>query len=62
MPTNIRVIRAHDFIKVTPEGHLDLKGSRSLLLEIATFAGTLVDYQILLDVRKAQMSVSETDL
>lgn len=62
MPTNIRVIHARDFIRATPEGHLDLEESRRLLEEIASAAGTLVNYEILLDTRNAQTSMSVTDL
>ncbi|HVP78088.1 MAG TPA: hypothetical protein VMV04_09330 [Thermodesulfobacteriota bacterium] len=62
MATNIRVIHAHEFIKATPEGHLDLAESTKLLAEIAAVAGTLVDYEILLDTRKAQTSMPAGDL
>ena len=35
MPTNIRIIHAHDFLKATPEGTLDVESSKKLLVEIA---------------------------
>lgn len=62
MPTNIRVVHAHDFIKATSEGKLDLAASKQLLLEIASASAPLVDYDVVLDTRKAQSELSVTDL
>ena len=62
MPANIRIIHAHDFIKATPEGRLDLEESKKLLLAIAIAAAPLVDYHIILDTRKAQSEMSVSDL
>ena len=62
MPTNIRIVHAHDFIQVTPEGKLDLERSKKLLLEIALASAPLVDYDVVLDTRKAQSEMSVTDL
>lgn len=62
MPTNIRIIHARDFIKATPEGNLDLEESKKLLIEIASASAPLLDYEIILDTRKAQSEMSVTDL
>ena len=62
MPTNIRIIHAHDFIKATPEGTLDLENSKKLLVEIAADSSTSGDHEILLDTRKAQSELSAADL
>jgi hypothetical protein len=62
MPTNIRIIQSNDFIKATPEGQFDLEKSKKLLMEIATASVSLVDYEIILDTRKAQMRLSTFDL
>jgi hypothetical protein len=62
MPTNIRIIHSHEFIRATPEGQLDLEKSQKLLREIASASAHLVDYQIIMDIRKAQMEMSATDL
>ena len=62
MPANIRIIHAHDFITATPEGRLDLEASKKLLVEIASAAAPLVDYDIVLDTRKTQSELSATDL
>ena len=62
MPANIRIIHAHDFIKASPEGKLDLKESKKLLMEVASAAAPLIDYDIVLDTRKMQSELSITDL
>ena len=62
MPSNIRIIHAHDFIRAAPEGELDLKESQKLLNEIASASAHLVNYEILLDIRKAKLEMSATDL
>ena len=60
MPTDIRIIHAHDFIKATPEGHLDLEESKRLLVELTS--ASLNDHDIILDTRKAQSEMSILDL
>ena len=62
MATNIRIIHAHDFIKATTEGTLDLESSKKLLVEFAADPSTSSDHEILLDTRKAQSEMSATDL
>jgi hypothetical protein len=62
MSTDFRIIHAHDFLKATPAGQFDLEKSKKLLIEIALTAAHLVDYEIILDTRKAQVEMSITDL
>ncbi len=62
MPSNIRIIHTHDFIRAAPEGRLDLGESEKMLMEIASASAHLVDYEIILDTRKAQVEMSATDL
>ncbi|MGD0878661.1 MAG: hypothetical protein ABSA01_11000 [Anaerolineales bacterium] len=62
MATNMRIIHAADFIKVTPDGKLNLDESRKLLIEIASAPVPLVNYEIIIDTRKAQAAMSITDL
>jgi hypothetical protein len=62
MPTNIKIIHAHDFIKATPEGQLDFEESKKLLIEIAAASVALVEYEIILDARKVQAVMSATKL
>jgi hypothetical protein len=62
MPTNIRIIHAHDFIKATPEGRLDFEDSKKMLMEIASASAHLADYEIILDTRKAESVMSVDQL
>lgn len=62
MPANIRIIHAHDFIKATPAGWLDRHKSMKLLLDIASVAPEINDFHVILDTRKAQSGLNETDL
>jgi hypothetical protein len=62
MAINIRIIRAHEFIKATLEGQINLEESKKLLLEFAATSGLSVDYEVLLDVRKTQLELSIADL
>jgi hypothetical protein len=62
MPVDIRVIHAQDFVRATPEGELDFETSKEALIEIASATAHLVDYEILLDTRKAHVQMSVTDL
>jgi hypothetical protein len=62
MPTDIRIIHAHDFVRVTPEGELDFETSKKLMIEIASATTNLVDYEIILDTRKTWVRLSVTNL
>jgi hypothetical protein len=62
MPTDIRIIHAHEFIIATPEGRLDFEKSKKLLVAIASAASPLGDHEIILDVRKAKLEMSTTEL
>ncbi len=62
MPTDIKIIHAHDFIKVTPAGQFDFEKSKNILIEIASASVPMVAYDIILDARKAQMEMSVADL
>jgi hypothetical protein len=62
MPANIRIIHAHEFMKASPEGKLNLEESKKLLIEIASASAPLADYDIILDTRKAHSGMSATDL
>jgi len=60
--TNVRIIHAHDFIKVTPEGRIDLENSKKLLLTVALAAAPLVNHQIIIDTRHVLSDMSTSDL
>jgi hypothetical protein len=62
MPTNIKIIHAHEFIKATPEGELSLDKMKELLIEVASAEAPSFDYEVILDTRKAQSRLSITDL
>ena len=62
MSTRIRIIYAHDFIKATAEGSLDLEESKRLMRTIAVAIDPLVDYDVMLDTRQARSSLSVADL
>ena len=53
METNIKIIRAGDFIRANPSGKVDLIQSKKLLGQIAELAKKSENYDILLDIREA---------
>jgi hypothetical protein len=62
MPTNIKVIRTRDFIKVTPYGHFDLEASQKLLAEVVATASTVKDHEVILDTRGVEADLNSQDL
>jgi len=62
MPTQIKIIRASEFIIATPQGQVDLEKSKQLLVKIALASATLSAHEILLDIRKSGQELSAIDL
>lgn len=62
MTIDIRIIHAHDFVKVTPDGELNFELSKKMLIEIVSALAHLPDYEILIDSRNAESQMSITDL
>jgi hypothetical protein len=62
MAINLRIIHAPDFIKVTPDGRIDLEKSKQHLKQVASAAAPLTDYEIIIDTREAQIEMSPADL
>ncbi|MCG3161280.1 MAG: hypothetical protein JMDDDDMK_02431 [Acidobacteria bacterium] len=62
MDLNIRLIHAHDFLKTTHEGELDLKTSKQMLLKLASENAAPRQYDILIDVRRATGRFTFTDV
>jgi len=62
VPTNIRIVHAHDFIRATPEGTLDREETMRVLTEIAAAGDALIDHHVLLDTRKAHSVMTLPDL
>jgi hypothetical protein len=51
MPTNVHVIQPSDFLRATPEGHVDLAAAERLLSDIAEKARDIQDFNVLIDLR-----------
>lgn len=62
MPIDIRLVRAHEFVRVTPTGELDFETSKKAIIEIGSTTAHLVDYVILLDTRQVKVQMSVADL
>jgi hypothetical protein len=64
MPSHIKIIRAHEFIKATPDGELDFEETKKLLIGIAnaSTAAPMDDYEIIIDLRKAHSALTKNDL
>jgi len=62
MATDIRIVHARDFIKATPEGRLDFEESKRVIVEVASVASQLGDFEVLIDCRKADVQMSAAEL
>jgi hypothetical protein len=62
MPTQVKIIRASEFLIVTPEGRIDFDTSKRLLFSITSASTTLATHEVLLDLRSARSGLSATDV
>lgn len=62
MPTNIKIIHAHEFLRATPEGKLDFNAMENVLKEIASAEAPAFNYDVILDTRKTQSVLSVAEL
>ena len=62
MPSDIRIIHAHEFIKATPDGRLDLEETTKLLVEIASASAPSNDYDVLIDTRTTHSELTVADI
>ena len=62
MPTELKVYRIKDFIRMTETGTLDLDRSISIILELATEANYHKEHNILLDFRETDIHASHRDM
>ena len=62
MAVKIKIIRATDFLQVSPEGELDLDASRRLLVAVASAKRPPADFEVLLDLREVEWDLSTTDI
>ncbi len=62
MPSDIRIIRAHEFIQATPEGTVDLDQAKKVLMEVASASAPWDSYDVILDARNVQFEMDAADL
>ena len=62
MATIIAVIRAHDFIKLTPEKTINYQESVKLYEELSAVQNIQEDYQVIIDTRLIHTIMSTVDL
>jgi hypothetical protein len=62
MPSDIRIIRAHEFIQAAPEGRVDLEQAKRVLIEVASASAPSDDYDVILDARNVQFEMDAADL
>jgi len=62
MDFNIRLIHARDFLSTSPEGKVDLKTSKELLLRLAWENAKPHQYDILIDIRHTAGQLSFADI
>ena len=62
MATKIKIITARDFVEITPDGIINISTSRQLLVDIAKAEIQPVDYELLIDFRDTQSTLSIMDV
>jgi len=62
MPSDVRVIHTHEFLRSTEDGRLDLEESKRLLVEIAAASPPSKYYDVLVDTRSAHSEMTVPDL
>lgn len=62
MATKIKIVTTGDFLEVTPDGIINMKTSRQLLVDIAKSDHQPVDYDLLIDFRDTKWQMSTFDL
>jgi hypothetical protein len=62
MATNVRIIHSRDYVRATPDGSLDRATSERLLAEVVTASHVLTDFDVILDMRRSQVTMTIADL
>ena len=62
MPTNVRIIHARDCVRATPEGGVDRAAGQRLLEELVAASRGLAAFDVLLDMRRVQPTLTTADL
>jgi hypothetical protein len=59
--TNVRIIQARDCVRATPDGTLDRAAGERGLAEVAAASRGLTNFEVLLDLRRAQVTLTIAD-
>lgn len=62
MAAKLKIIRARDFMQSTQEGEVDFERSKKILVEVARAKRPPADFDVLIDLRRAQWRLSTTDI
>src|SRR5579871_310338 len=62
MPTKITFIHADDFIRLTPDGMVDIEASRKILTELVSILKASREDRALIDLRKTTPTLSKPEL
>ncbi|HEU0179610.1 MAG TPA: hypothetical protein VFV58_35720 [Blastocatellia bacterium] len=62
MDLTLRIIRARDFLKVTPTGEVELKTSKQTLMNLTSFNAAPRQYDILIDARQKSGFLTLADI
>ena len=62
MPAHVKVIRAREFVRATPEGEANLQSAGKLLKDIAQAGRGLEEFEVLVDTREVSGKMSAADL
>jgi hypothetical protein len=62
MPASVRIIHGRDGVPAAPDGTLDRTASERLLAEVATASRDLADFDVILDCRRVETTMTIADL
>jgi hypothetical protein len=58
MLSNLKIVRLRNFIKITPQGTIDLKAAKEVIIKIASVNDPFSEYDVLIDTRGAESHLS----
>ena len=62
MPAHVKVIKAREFVRATPEGEANLDSAAQLLQDIARAGRGLEEFEVLVDIREVSGQLAASDL
>lgn len=62
MPVNVKIINAKEFVRTTVSGALDFAESKRAILDIASQIKQPGEYEVLIDIRGAEITLSIANL